>query len=257
MKSWSRFLFYFYIFLMLVFLYGPLLVMVLMGLNRSELYQLPFQFDLVWYRSLLHNERLIRATTTSIVLGILVALLSTILGTLAAWALARYKFRGRTVLQVMVVPPITIPWLILAVAMLLMFFFLGIPRSMATLFIGHVALALPYVILVMLARLQGMDASLEEAARSLGANPATTFWRITLPLVRPAIVAAIMFTFTVSFDNFVISHFLAPQGVSTLPVEIYSAIRKGFTPEINAISGIIFVFSAALILLSSRQIKFV
>ena len=153
-------------------------------------------------------------------------------------------------------PPITIPWLILAVSMLLLFYWLKIPRSYLTMFVGHVGVALPYVILVMITRFQGMDKSLEEAARSLGANPAVAFIRITFPLILPGLVAAAMFTFAVSFDNFTISHFLAPQGVSTLPVEIYSAIRKGFTPEINAISGVVFVFSATLILLSSKEIKF-
>ena len=257
MKVSSRQLSFFYAFLVLLFLYGPLLVMVLMGFNRSPLYELPFQFDLIWFRNLFGNERLLVATRNSILLAILVSLVSTFLGTLAAWALVRYSFRGRNIFQGLLIPPITIPWLILAVSMLLMFYWLRIPRSNLTLFIGHVGIALPYVILVMITRFQGMDRSLEEAARSLGANAVTTFVRITFPLIIPGIVAAAMFTFAVSFDNFTISHFLAPQGVSTLPVEIYSAIRKGFTPEINAISGIVFVFSATLILLSSREIKFI
>jgi len=256
MKNTTLRLSYLYAFLVLLFLYGPLLVMVLMGFNRSPLYELPFQLDLIWFRKLLTNERLLTSTRNSIVLAVAVSIVSTFLGTLAAWALARYSFRGRNSLQVMLVPPITIPWLILAVSMLLMFYWLHIPRSNTTMFIGHVGVALPYVILVMITRFQGMDRSLEEAARSLGANPLVTFIKITFPLILPGLVAAAMFTFAVSFDNFTISHFLAPQGVSTLPVEIYSAIRKGFTPEINAISGIIFVFSATLILLSSREIKF-
>lgn len=248
---------YLYAFLVLLFLYGPLLVMVLMGFNRSPLYELPFHFDLIWFRKLLLNERLLIATRNSIVLAVAVSIVSTSFGTLAAWALVRYSFRGKNALQTLLIPPITIPWLILAVSMLLMFYWLNIPRSNLTIFIGHVGVALPYVILVMITRFQGLDRSLEEAARSLGANPIVTFMRITFPLILPGLVAAAMFTFAVSFDNFTISHFLAPIGVSTLPVEIYSAIRKGFTPEINAISGIIFVFSATMILISSREIKFI
>jgi spermidine/putrescine transport system permease protein len=199
---------------------------------------------------------LLKATRISIVLAIFVSFVSTFLGTLAAWALVRHSFRGKNMLQALLIPPITIPWLILAVSMLLMFYWLKIPRSNITLFIGHVGVALPYVILVMVTRFRGLDVSLEEAARSLGASPLKTFIKITFPMILPGLVAAAMFTFAVSFDNFTISHFLAPQGVSTLPVEIYSAIRKGFTPEINVISGIIFIFSASLILLSSREIKF-
>jgi spermidine/putrescine transport system permease protein len=256
MKEKTRLLSYSYAFLVLLFLYGPLLVMVVMGFNRSPLYELPFKFDTIWLHTLLANERLLKATRISIVLALSVSFVSTLLGTLAAWALVRYSFRGKNVLQATLIPPITIPWLILAVSMLLMFYWIKIPRSNITLFIGHVGVALPYVILVMVTRFQGLDTSLEEAARSLGASPFRTFIRITFPMILPGLVAAAMFTFAVSFDNFTISHFLAPQGVSTLPVEIYSAIRKGFTPEINVISGIIFVFSACLILLSSREIKF-
>ncbi|MCS6906391.1 MAG: ABC transporter permease [Anaerolineales bacterium] len=248
---------YLYALLVLVFLYGPLIVMILMGLNRSPFYELPLQFDLVWFRKLATNERILNATRNSIVLAFGVSLLSTFIGTLAAWAMTRYRFQGRNLLQVLLIPPIAIPWLILAVALLLMFYWLKIPRSLFTLLVGHVGVALPYVILVMMTRFQGLDRTLEEAARSLGASPLVVFLRITLPLILPGLVASVMFTFAVSFDNFTLSHFLAPQGVSTLPVEIYTSIRKGFTPEINAISAIVFFFSAALVVLSSREIKFV
>jgi spermidine/putrescine transport system permease protein len=193
----------------------------------------------------------------SIVLGVAVASTATILGTLSAWALARYSFKGKSVLQVLLIPPITIPWLIVAISLLLMFFWIGVPRGLFAMYLGHVGVSLPYVILLMSARLQGTDPDLEEAARSLGASPVVAFLRVTFPLILPGVIGALLFTFTISFDNFIISHFLAPPGVSTLPVEIYSAIRKGFTPEINAISSIIFVFSAVLILFASRRVKFV
>lgn len=246
-----------YIFLVLFFLYAPLIIMILMGFNRSPLYTLPIQFDLVWYRELFQNERLLRAGLNSILLGLAVAGTATVLGTLSAWALARYRFRGKSVLQALLVPPITIPWLIIAIALLLMFFWIGVPRGLFAMYLGHVGVSLPYVILLMSARLQGSDPDLEDAARSLGASPLKAFLRVTLPLILPGVIGALLFTFTISFDNFILSHFLAPPGVSTLPVEIYSAIRKGFTPEINAISSLIFLFSAGLILLASRRIEFV
>ena len=256
MKPLRRWPAYLYVFLVLFFLYAPLLIMILMGLNRSPLYTLPIEFDLVWYKALFHNERLLQAGLNSVLLGVAVALTATLLGTLAAWALARTRFRGRSLLQVLLIPPITIPWLIIAIALLLMFFWLGIPRGMFAMYLGHVGVTLPYVILLMSARLQGSDPDLEDAARSLGAGPVTAFLRVTLPLILPGVIGALLFTFTISFDNFILSHFLAPPGVSTLPVEIYSAIRKGFTPEINAISSIIFLFSGGLILLASRRIDF-
>jgi spermidine/putrescine transport system permease protein len=205
----------------------------------------------------MQNERLLRASLNSVLLGLAVAMTATLLGTLSAWALARYKFRGKTLLQVLLIPPITVPWLILAIALLLMFFWIGVPRGLFAMYLGHVGVSLPYVVLMMSARLQGTNPDLEEAARSLGASPVVAFLRVTLPLILPGVIGALLFTFTISFDNFIISHFLAPPGVSTLPVEIYSAIRKGFTPEINAISSIIFVFSAVLILLASRRVEFV
>jgi len=257
MKLRLRLLPYFYVFMVMFFLYAPLVIMILMGLNRSPLYTLPIKLDLVWYRDLFHNQRLLSAGLNSILLGIAVAVTATVLGTLAAWVLARHKFRGKSLLQTLLIPPIAIPWLIIAVALLLLFFWIKVPRGLFAMYLGHVGVALPYVILLLSARFQGTDPALEEAARSLGASPLVTFLRITFPLILPGIIGALLFTFTISFDNFVISHFLAPPGVSTLPVEIYSAIRKGFTPEINAISSIIFLFSATLILISSRRIEFV
>ncbi|MCL4862030.1 MAG: ABC transporter permease subunit, partial [Caldilineaceae bacterium] len=127
--------------------------------------------------------------------------------------------------------------------------------SLLTLYLGHVTVQLPYTILVISARLSGIDPALAQAAASLGARPWRVFWRITFPLALPGILAAALFAFVVSFDNFVISYFLAPPGVSTLPVEIYSAIRTGFTPEVNAISTIVFLVSAAAILLVGREVR--
>ena len=245
-----------YIGLVMTFLYLPLVVMILMGLNKSPLYTLPIEWDLVWFQKLLENERLLKAGTNSIVLALAVSATGTFIGTLAAWALSRYRFKGKPLLQALLIPPISIPWLIIAIALLLMFFWIGVPRGLFAMYIGHVGITLPYVILLLSARLKESDPSLEEAARNLGAGPMTTFRRVTLPIILPGVIGALLFTFTISFDNFIISHFLAPPGVSTLPVEIYSAIRKGFTPEINAISSIIFIGSAILILLASRRIKF-
>ena len=140
--------------------------------------------------------------------------------------------------------------------MLVLFFWIGIGRGFHALLLGHVALSLPYVIIVVGARLKGFGPAFEEAAATLGATPWQSFWRITVPLMAPGMVAGALFAFAVSFDQFVISYFLAPPGQTTLPVEIYSAIRKGFTPEVNAISTIIILFSMGLMLLFARFYKF-
>jgi spermidine/putrescine transport system permease protein len=140
--------------------------------------------------------------------------------------------------------------------MLIFFFWTGIGRGLHAILLGHVALSLPYVIAVVGARLANFRPELEEAAATLGATPLQTFVRITAPLIAPGVVAAALFAFAVSFDQFVISYFLAPPGISTLPVEIFTAIRKGFTPEINAVSSIIIVISMGLMLVVARNYRF-
>ena len=242
--------------LVLAFLYLPILVMMVMAFNQSALYEFPFTFDLVWFKALSSNERLLQASLNSVLIALASTVIATTLGTLAALAFARYEFRGKTLLQLLLLPPITIPWLIIGTAMLIFFFWSGIGRGLHAILLGHVALSLPYVIVVVGAQLKNYGPQLEEAAATLGASPAEAFWRISLPLIAPGIAAAGAFAFAVSFDQFVISYFLAPPGVSTLPVEIYTSIRKGFTPEINAISTIILVVSMGLMVLVARNYRF-
>lgn len=245
-----------YLGMVLFFLYLPVAVMMVMAFNRSPFYELPLVFDTVWFEALAGNERLIRAGINSVILATANTVVATALGTLAALALQRYEFRGRTALQLLLLPPITIPWLIVGTAMLIFFFWIGIGRGLHAMLLGHVALSLPYVVVVVGARLKGHGSSLEAAAATLGATPWQSFWRVTLPVTAPGVVAAALFAFAVSFDQFVISYFLAPPGVSTLPVEIYSAIRKGFTPEINAISAIIILVSMGSMLIFARLYRF-
>ncbi len=240
----------------LLFLYLPILVMMAMAFNRSALYEMPFTFDLVWFKALMENERLLQASWNSVWIASINAVIATTLGTLAAYAFARYEFRLKRLLQLLLFPPITIPWLIIGTSMLIFFFWTGIGRGLHAILLGHVALSLPYVIVVVGARLRDMSVQLEEAAATLGATPPQTFRRITLPILAPGVIAAALFAFAVSFDQFVISYFLAAPGTSTLPVEIFTAIRKGFTPEINAISTIIILVSMSLMLLVARNYKF-
>ena len=245
-----------YLALILGFLYLPIAVMVVMAFNESVLYELPLKPSTVWFERLAGNERLIRASANSVGLALANTAIATALGTMAALAFARYTFRGRTLLRLLLFPPITIPWLIIGTAMLVMFFWIGIGRGLHAMLLGHVALSLPYVVVVVGARLASFGPELEEVAATLGANAWQTFRRVTLPMLAPGIVAAALFAFAISFDQFVISYFLAPPGVSTLPVEIYSAIRKGFTPEVNAVSSIIIVVSMGVVLLFARLYRF-
>jgi len=263
-----------YLALVLLFLYVPIFTMAAMAFNRSPLYELPFQFDLIWFESLMSNDRLLRAGSNSLIIAVINTVIATVLGTAASLAFARYQFRGRTLMQLLLLPPITIPWLVIGTAMLVFFFWIAnvpavaetcrailpaaycAPRSKITILLGHVALSLPYVIIVVSARLADFPKSVEEAAATLGATPWQTFWRVSMPIIAPGMVAAALFAFATSFDQFVISYFLAPPGVTTLPVEIYTAIRKAFTPEINAISTIIIVVSMGIMLITARFYKF-
>lgn len=245
-----------YLGLVLVFLYAPVLVMAAMSFNASQFYTLPIDWSLRWYQDLTGNERLLSAGLNSIVVALITTVIAGTLGTAAALAFFRYEFRGKRVLQILLFPPIAIPWLITGTAMLLFFFWTGIGRGLHAMVLGHVALALPYVIIVVAARLQAFDPDLEAAARSLGANPWQVVRYVTMPFLAPGVVAAALFAFAVSFDQFVVSYFLSTPGETTLPVEIYAAIRKGFTPEINAVSTIIIVLSMTLMLITARYFRF-
>ena len=245
-----------YVWLLLAFLYLPIVIMALMSFNASPFYQLPFEWTTEWYSSLWGNSQLIGATWNSVRIAVITTVVCTVLGTAASLALFRFEFRGKKLLQAMLFPPIAIPWLITGTAMLIFFYGVGIGRGLHAILLGHVALALPYVIVVVSARLRTFAPELEEAARSLGANQWQVTMRVTLPWIMPGVIAGGLFAFAVSFDQFVVSYFLATPGQSTLPVEIYAAIRKGFTPEINAVSTIIIVVSMGLMLVTARFFKF-
>jgi ABC-type spermidine/putrescine transport system permease subunit II len=244
-----------YLVAMLMFLYTPILVMMAMGFNASPLYELPFTFSTRWYEALLGNRQLLTAGMNSIIIAVITSVVATVLGTMASVALSRRTFRGKSLLQVLLLPPIAIPWLITGTAMLIFFYWSGIGRGMHALLIGHVALAIPYVVLVVGTGFRTIRADLEEAAMSLGSTPIHAFFSVTLPLLYPSILGAALFAFAVSLDQFVISYFLATPGYTTLPVQIYSAIRKGFTPEINAISTLLLLGSMAAILIFARFAK--
>lgn len=234
--------------LVLAFLYLPILIMALMAFNASPLYALPVQWSTVWFERLPQNTKLMQATFNSLGLATATSLIATILGTAAALGLARLGGRLRGVLEVLLIPPIAVPWLIIGTAMLVFAFWSGVGRGLHAMLIGHVALALPYVVLILSARLRSHRPEFEEAAQSLGASPFQAFRLVTLPLILPAVLTAALFAFAASLDQFVISYFLAGAGITTLPVEIYAAIRKGFTPEINAVSTLVILLSMLLVI---------
>lgn len=223
----------------LVFLYTPIVVLMFMSFNSSRYNQLPFDFSLQWYEDLLHNSVLIEAAINSLWIAAVTGVICVILATLLVLGSMALSGRLKNSVQTLMLMPLTIPWLIMGLSILLMIRALDFDKNLFFVLAGHVVISLPYSVLVLQARVQSMDPALEEASASLGANVITTFRRITLPVLAPAMVAGGFLSFMISFDNFVISYFLLPSGFSTLPIEIQSSIKFGFTPEINAVSTII------------------
>lgn len=225
-----------------LFMFLPVAVVVLLSFNASQFGSFPMTgISLRWFVELAHNDAILRAFKTSLVLGGLTALISTTLGVLASLALVRYDFPGRNLVSTILIAPILVPEVVLAVALLLFLNFLSLNKTFALLLFGHVIFTLPFVVLVVQARLVGIRRDIEEAAMSLGASPRQTFFAITLPLLLPAILAGALFAFTISFDDITGTLFWKPGGVETVPTQIFAMLRNSISPEINAL-GTVMIF---------------
>lgn len=227
----------------------PIIVMAVMSFNKSRYNALPFTFSTEWYLELFNNTKLINAAINSVYIAFITAVLCVILGTALVLGIPEGKKKIKNTVNSIVLMPLTIPWLIMGLSLLLFLMKVGLSKNLFILIIGHVIISLPYAVLVIGARVSDMDKAIEEASYSLGANEWTTFRRIILPAILPAVIAGGFLSFMISFDNFVISYFLIPTGNSTLPIEIYSSIKFGFTPEINAVATIILAVSLIIIIL--------
>lgn len=231
------------------FLYAPLAIVVLYSFNDSRLNAQWVGFTLAWYQKLLQNEAMLTAARNSLLIALVAAAVSTVLGTLAGFALHRYRPR---VLPVLVLATIAIPEILMGVSLLLFFVLLNVTLGMLSIILAHVTFCIGFVALVVRARLAGMDESLTEAARDLGASPAQAFRWITLPLIMPGIIAGALMAFTLSLDDFVITFFTAGPGSTTLPLQIYTMVKIAVTPEVNAVSTLLMLLTLTLILIASR-----
>lgn len=225
--------------LVLLYLYVPIIVLMVLSFNESRYNSLPIHFTMKWYQELAGDTALITAAKNSLLLALVTGIICIILVTLFTLGQRYLSKKLNGLFNSIVMMPMSIPWLIIGLSMLLMIRQLGLSKNMFFVLAGHVIISLPYALLVLRARMSSIDESLEEMSASLGASAWTTFRRITLPAIAPAMVAGGFLSFMISFDNFAISYFLMPNGVSTLPIEIQTSIKFGFTPEINAISTII------------------
>ncbi|HET9333602.1 MAG TPA: ABC transporter permease [Gemmatimonadota bacterium] len=236
----------------LFLLHLPVVVLMAFSFNASRFSMEWSGFTLIWYARLLERGDILEALRASLVVALASTALATALGTLIALALARHAFPGRRVYQGLLYLPIVTPEIVVGISLLVLFAAAGVQLGLGTITIAHVAFNISFVAVVVLARLQGMGRDLEEAAMDLGARPWTTFFRITLPQILPGVVAGALLAFTMSFDDFVITFFVAGVGSTTLPLLVYSMVRRGVEPTINAISTIILVVTTVAILVAYR-----
>jgi spermidine/putrescine transport system permease protein len=232
-----------------VFLYAPLAIVVLYSFNDSRLNAQWVGFTLAWYEKLLHNEPMLIAARNSLLIASAAAAASTVLGTLAGFALHRHRPR---LLAPLVLATIAIPEILMGVSLLIFFVLLNVTLGMVSIILAHITFCIGFVALVVRARLAGMDESLTEAARDLGATPAQAFRWVTLPLIMPGVVAGALMAFTLSLDDFVITFFTAGAGSSTLPLQIYTMVKIAVTPEVNAVSTLLMLLTLTLILVATR-----
>ena len=231
-----------------VFLYAPIAVVALYSFNARRYGMVWSGFTTEWYRQLLRSPEKILAAENTIVLAITSTAVSTVLGTMLGYGLSRYAFPGKKLFSWLMYIPVVIPDIVMAVAMLLFFsllrgwvglFELGLP----TMILAHITFQIPFVAIVVRSRMAGMDPAIEEAARDLGADGWQTFRHMTLPMIAPGVVAGALLAFTLSLDDFVVSFFTAGPGSTTLPILIYSSVKRGITPDINALSTLIVLAS--------------
>ena len=239
-----------YLVFLLIIMYLPILLVVLYSFNGGRLSSVWEGFSLRWYGTLFRDAAIFEALRNSLRLAAVTCLLAAVIGTLGAVGMQRLRSRTTGPIEYLSTLPIMIPEIILGMVFMAFFSLLGLPFGMTTLVIGHTAFCIPYVFMLVKARLVGMDPSLAEAARDLGAGEAQVFLHITLPLITPAILSGMLLSFAMSMDDVIISIFVTGVSINTLPIKIYSQIKFGVTPEINALCTLMLAATVALVLLS-------
>ena len=240
----------------MAFLYLPIVVLVIYSFNASRLVGVWGGWSTRWYVELWNNQTLIDAARMSLSIALVSAAVATVLGTLAALALARLgRFRGRTPFTAMIFAPLVMPEVITGLSLLLLFVAADVNRGFWTITIAHTTLTMCFVTVVVQSRLSGMDRSLEEAALDLGCTPLRTLLTVTLPLAMPGIFAGFLLAFALSLDDLVIATFTTGPGAMTLPIQIYSEVRRGVKPEINAVCTVLIVIVAVVVTIAARLAK--
>jgi spermidine/putrescine transport system permease protein len=236
-------------FLVYAYIYFPILILVIFSFNKQKLNIRWEGFTLHWYEVLFKDANVLLSTRNTLIIAFVSTIVATIIGTLAALALQRYRFPGYTLTESLLYIPVIIPEVVMGISLLAFFALLKFTLGLTTIALSHIAFNIPFVALVVRARLHGFDRSIEEASMDLGANELTTFWRITLPTIMPGVLSGAMLAFTLSLDDYVITYFTAGPGATTLPLRVFAMVRFAVTPEVNALSTlwVLVVFAVLLI----------
>jgi spermidine/putrescine transport system permease protein len=237
------------------FLYLPIVILIVFSFEQSRLAVHWTGFTLDWYRQLFTDETLGAALLNSLIVASVSVAVAGVMGTMAAVGLSRLHFAGRDLFRGLVLLPIIIPEIAMAVSALTLFLAMGLNLSLATIIISHIVFCISYVTLTVMGRLDGIDPRLEEAAQDLGASPFMAFMKVTLPLLMPGVVAGCLLAFVLSLDDFVVTQFTAGVGATTLPLRIYSLVKFGVSPEINALSTLMIIGTVTLTLVSELMNK--
>lgn len=238
--------------LVMVFLYIPIIILIIYSFNDAKIITTWKGFTLKYYVQLLHNENIIEAFKNTMLIAGLSTLISTLIGVLTALGLENKRFTGRRNLLALIYIPLVIPDILMGVSLALLFNFTRVNTGMLTVLIAHITFCISYTIIVIQSRLEGFDYSLVEAAMDLGAKPTTIFLKIKLPLMLPGIVAAALLAFTLSIDDFIITFFTSGRGFNTLPIYVEGAIRRGTITTINSLSTVMIGFTLFLVVISKR-----
>jgi spermidine/putrescine transport system permease protein len=244
-----------YLGFILAVLYLPIAILIVNSFNAARYGNRWGGFTFQWYEKLFANEGLLQAAGHSVLIAITSATIATLIGTLAAVALHRYQFRGKALLSTMVFVSMLTPEIVLAIALLIIFILLGVQLGFWSLLLAHVSFCLPFVIVAVYSRLKGFDMKMLEAARDLGATEGKVFMEIILPLALPAIASGWLLSFTLSLDDVIVSAFVTGPGYEILPLKVYSMVRIGVSPEVNAISITLLVISLVLVIISQLLLR--
>lgn len=232
------------------FLYAPIIILVVFSFNESRYATNWTGFTFDWYKALFNNYAIAQALKNTLIVSFTATIVSTIIGTMISIGMERYRFRAKPAVDVILFLPIIIPDIAMAIMLLAFFVLIKVQLSLVTIIIAHIAFNISFVTVIIRARMASIDPTLQEAANDLYANEWHTFWRITFPLLRPGILGGALLAFTLSLDDYVISFFTSGPGSTTLPIRIYGMVKRGITPETNALSSLMLLASITLVLLS-------